>query len=342
MALDLDALATRSEGDDRIPISLSSEAPVERSFGTEILDHTPESVDLTYAREGLPFLVNHDTDRQVGLIEDVGLRSDGRLIGHVRFSKSALGQEIRQDMLDGIRRNISVGYRVDRLTKDTARGEDVYRAAWTPMEGSTVPVPADINVGVGRDAGGAAYPVEVIAPAQPTAPKAETMERTMSDTTPGAAPTVNTGPSAEAIKRDVLEIVNLAREHDMTDKVDGWLSRSMSPEAVAKEILALKRATVKPVETPAGHVDLTPREHQRTTSPARSTWSPTPRRARAVRGPRAGSVRRDREAHGQGAPGGLWVPMNVQKPFVDAPARASPARRPGTSSLGGAGVQTTS
>jgi hypothetical protein len=91
----LDAM-TRADGttDDRIPIALSSEAGVQRfdwregDFYLEILDHSPGAVDLSYARDGLPFLLNHDTADQIGLIEDIAVDKDRKLRGMVRFSSS--------------------------------------------------------------------------------------------------------------------------------------------------------------------------------------------------------------------------------------------------------------
>src|SRR4051812_37814751 len=76
-----DPKATRAEGDDRIPIALSSETGVERWFGTEILDHAKGSVDLARAKDGLPLLVDHRTNDQIGLIEDVTLDEDRVLRG---------------------------------------------------------------------------------------------------------------------------------------------------------------------------------------------------------------------------------------------------------------------
>ncbi len=48
--------------------------------------------------------------------------------------------------------NISVGYRVDKLERQNKDDETFYRASWTPMEISSVSVPADQSrlVGVGR------------------------------------------------------------------------------------------------------------------------------------------------------------------------------------------------
>jgi hypothetical protein len=44
-----------------VELSFSSETPVERSWGTEILDHGKKSVRLGRLRAGGPLLVDHDT-----------------------------------------------------------------------------------------------------------------------------------------------------------------------------------------------------------------------------------------------------------------------------------------
>jgi hypothetical protein len=87
--------AAETDGDeadqDRFEISISSEANVPRWFGTEILDHSADSVDLSRAEIGLAFLVDHETGEQVGIVEDIGL-GERKLRGIVRFSRSARAQ----------------------------------------------------------------------------------------------------------------------------------------------------------------------------------------------------------------------------------------------------------
>jgi len=132
----------------RVKIALSSEAPVERSFGTEILDHGEGSVDLGFLASGrAPLLIDHDHTKVVGVIEEVSL--DGRCLRAVaRFGKSQLASEIFSDVEDGIRSNISIGYRINKMSKDS---DGSYRAmSWTPLEASLVGIPADSSVGLGR------------------------------------------------------------------------------------------------------------------------------------------------------------------------------------------------
>lgn len=146
--------AEASAADGLIELSVSSEAPYQRSFGLEILEHRDGSVDMSRLLNGAPVLVDHNTADQVGVVEHAWI-AEGKLRAHVRFSKSVRGQEIEQDIRDGIRRNISIGYMVTKWdnpkTREMRGNVPVYRAvSWLPTEVSSVAVPADNTVGVGR------------------------------------------------------------------------------------------------------------------------------------------------------------------------------------------------
>lgn len=189
-----------------IEVAISSEAPVERFFGVEVLRHSPDAVDLSRLNDGRhPLLLNHDTDKQIGVVERAWVDSDKKLRGVVRFGRSQLAQEIQQDVEDGIRSLVSVGYQImeieeqersadgETVVKRTISGDDFeremreifgenfYRAGlsavrakdsqkepptyvvtrWQPFECTICPVPADVEVGVGRSAVAAAPPTAV-------------------------------------------------------------------------------------------------------------------------------------------------------------------------------------
>lgn len=136
-----------------VPLSFSSEMPVSRYFGDEILDHSPASVRLDRLNSGAPLLLNHDCDEQIGVVESATIDAKakkGRAI--VRFSKSEDAEEIFQDVVDGIRRLVSVGYRIHKTVTESKSGgvESVRVTDWEPYEISLVSVPADNSVGVGR------------------------------------------------------------------------------------------------------------------------------------------------------------------------------------------------
>lgn len=144
-----------NEKDRTAVLAFSSESPYERDFGIEILDHSPESVNLQRLKDGAPLLVDHDHTDHIGVVERVFLGEDkvGRVV--VRFGTSARAQEVFSDVLEGIRRHVSVGYQISdyRLEEQATRsGEpDIYRVTnWTPYEVSLVSVPADHSVGIGR------------------------------------------------------------------------------------------------------------------------------------------------------------------------------------------------
>ena len=145
-----------------VSLSFSSEHPVERWFGTEILDHNPKSVRMGRMASGAPLLVNHNQDEQVGVVEEAKIEGNtGRAT--VRFGTGARASEIFADVTDGIRRSVSVGYRIYKVEKTgTSEGkvETVRVTDWEPLEVSLVPVPADPNVGVGR-ANAPEYEIEV-------------------------------------------------------------------------------------------------------------------------------------------------------------------------------------
>lgn len=131
--------------------SLSSETQVERYFGIEVLDHSPSSIRLDRFQGGAAWLVNHDTNDQVGRIVQSEVKAK-RLRVTVKFSRSPRGEEIFQDIEDEIRVLVSVGYRIHEVkaTKQKGGVELVRVVDWEPYEGSTVAIPADASVGFGR------------------------------------------------------------------------------------------------------------------------------------------------------------------------------------------------
>jgi len=135
-----------------IEIAFSSDVPYSRAFGDEVLDHNPQSVRLDRLNGGAAVLVNHDVDDQVGVVESARIDKDQKGRAVIRFSRSVRGREIQQDVLDGIRQQVSVGYRIHKYETFERDGQsDLVRVTdWEPFEVSIVSVPADPTVGVGR------------------------------------------------------------------------------------------------------------------------------------------------------------------------------------------------
>lgn len=135
-----------------VELAFSSEEPYERWFGIEVLDHSPQSVRLDRLNGGAAVLVDHNTRDQVGVVESATIDADRRGRAKTRYSRSSRGEEILQDVVDGIRTLVSVGYRIHKYTVEERKGEpDLVRVTdWEPFEISHVSIPADATVGVGR------------------------------------------------------------------------------------------------------------------------------------------------------------------------------------------------
>ena len=136
---------------DVMEFSFSSELPVERWWGTEILSHDPASVNLERATT-MNFLWNHDRDVVLGRVMSVNIAEDKRGYCKVRWSNKKSIEDYKQDVADGILTNVSFAYMIDDVTEVKNKGEDdsVYVCSWTPLEISLVSVPQDASVGIGR------------------------------------------------------------------------------------------------------------------------------------------------------------------------------------------------
>lgn len=134
-----------------LSVAFSSGFAVERYWGTEILSHDPGAMRLGRLKDSGPVLLDHSARDLVGVIEDAEIGSDGKGRAVVRFGRSALAEEVYQDVKDGIRTKISVGYDVHKWQVDEST--ETFRAIdWEPFEISFVSIPADPTVGVGRSA----------------------------------------------------------------------------------------------------------------------------------------------------------------------------------------------
>lgn len=137
-----------------VQLAFSSETPVERYWGVEILGHDADEIDQAFISGGTaPLLMDHNARDQIGIVESVTFSRTDR-IGRatVRFGKSARAAEIMADVADGIRCNVSVGYELLelRLIAEAKDTPPTYRCKWRPREVSLVSIPADQTVGVGR------------------------------------------------------------------------------------------------------------------------------------------------------------------------------------------------
>lgn len=133
-------------------LAFASELPYERWWGVEILDCTAPAIRMNRLTSGANLLVDHDMRDVVGVVESVSIDADRVARATVRFGRSARAEEVWRDVVDGIRRNVSVGYMIHKAQLvETNENVETYRVTdWEPFEVSLVSVPADPSVGVGR------------------------------------------------------------------------------------------------------------------------------------------------------------------------------------------------
>lgn len=221
-----------------VELALSSETPYERWYGMEILGHGPGEVDLSRLLNSAALLMDHDMRDQVGVVESARLDADRVVRCIVRFGKSARAEEIWQDVLDGIRTKVSVGYDTTDyvMTKGVNGAPDTYRFTnWMPYEASIVSVPADDSVGIGRSA----TPGESGEPTTLPAPGAGQQEvRAMPElNTPPAAPAATASEIRELNPTQVLEILDQAQRLGVVEKVRKALGEGAKEEHLRKIML---------------------------------------------------------------------------------------------------------
>ncbi len=158
-------LAIREVKDDerRVTVSFSSEMPVRRYYGQEILCHDSGCVDMQRINDLGVALFNHNRDKVIGRIENARLdEAEKRTYADIVFDDDQEAERIYQKVKSGTLKGVSVAYSVD-VWEEVAAGKlssngrftgPAYIATrWTPAEISVVSVPADPTVGVGRELG---------------------------------------------------------------------------------------------------------------------------------------------------------------------------------------------
>lgn len=299
-----------------VSIAFSSEAPVDRYFGIEILDHKPSSVRLERLRDGGPLLLNHDPDDQIGVVESVEIDSDGVGRAVVRLGKGERADEIFNDIVDGIRRKVSVGYQIHAMNLESNKdGVETYRVTdWEPLEISIVSIPADNSVGVGRSH-------------EEPKPSAQKEVRNMSDdnttstatqAAPAAAPVVDTRAIENEANKKMLERIKEMQSIGKTfEQFDGvnianqFIAEGRSVSDLQAAIL--ERAGKKPMKT--AEIGMDDKDVRKFS---------VVRLLNALANPRSAEAQRDagfefevseaaRQQMGKEARGGATIPLDVLK-----------------------------
>jgi HK97 family phage major capsid protein len=232
-----------------VEFTFSSEQPVERWFGREVLSHQPGAMNMERLNSGAaPWLWNHNTDVVLGVVERAWQKSDGRGAVRTRWSPNTRHEgseewKVRQNWETGIIRNVSFMYSIDEDPDFSAREGVALVTAYTPMEVSAVSVPADHTVGNGR-AARPGVPASAVSTHQPSPTPMED---------PNTIDIEAVRAQAQADERSrVASITDLCRTHKVDDRAQTFIERGLSVSEVQSDILSelAKRQTTQPA-TPA-------------------------------------------------------------------------------------------
>ena len=221
----------------------------------EVLGHSEDEVNMEFMQsKTAPLLLDHDMTKQIGVVEEFKLDETAkRTTAVVRFGKSALADEVFRDVVDGIRMNISVGYRVDKLERQNKDDETFYRASWTPMEISSVSVPADQSrlVGVGRSKDKQTL----------NTTKVKVMENEKQEINLDEVRSQSVDEARKEFQRNSKEIIDLGVRHNKRDLANQAIKDGVSVEEFRGQLLENISNDV-PLETPT-EIGLTEKETKR-------------------------------------------------------------------------------
>ena len=240
-----------SEVEDRTyEFPFSSEHPVARYFGNEVLSHDASAADLSRLNDGAPLLFNHDVDRVIGVVEAARIDDKARRgYARVRFSKNEFAQEILADVKDGILRNVSFGYSIDKMEE---RGNGDYVAtAWSPYEISMVSIPADKTVGIGRSL---LPTTTTAASAAPSPDPLPPMENTTTDLA------VVRAEAAEAERSRISSINSLCTKHGMADLGQQLVESCRSIDEARAAVLDKMNTYQEPVTMSVADIGMSEKE----------------------------------------------------------------------------------
>ena len=244
--------AQQIDDEDRtLEFPFSSEYPVARYFGNEILAHTREAVDLTRLNDGAPLLFNHDPDKLIGVVERAWVDEDQkRGYARVRMSRNPFAQEVMNDVRDGVLRNVSFGYAINDMEQ---RGEDFIVTRWSAHELSLVSIPADPTIGVGRS-----LDAPIAATAASSVPPSTDMEDNTTDLMAVRAEAASEAAKAERIR--ISGITAITEKHGMADLGRQLVESGRSLDEARAAVLDQLGAKAQPVSESAGDIGLSAKE----------------------------------------------------------------------------------
>ncbi|HHW4685773.1 MAG TPA: phage major capsid protein [Xylella sp.] len=222
-----------------VELAFSSEAAeVPTWWGLEVLGHGPDEVRMHRLNDGAALLMDHNHRDQIGVIESASIDSDRRGRAVARFGRSERAEEIFRDVIDGIRKHVSVGYCTYAMELIEKRGDEpVYRVTdWEPFEISIVGVPADPSVGIGRAMENP--PEDAADPAKHTTPlHSNQIKKDDTMTGTSASEDAGTRNSADEERARVRQIAELGKTYGHLELANEYLVQGKSPDAFQRALL---------------------------------------------------------------------------------------------------------
>lgn len=239
-----------TDDDNEMTFSFSSEFPVDRGWGREILRHDEGCADFSRMSTA-PFLWNHDRNAVLGKVKRAWISGKK---GHctIRWSNKKEAQEYKREVDDGILTNISFAYNIDEIKESPAFGQktpDYQVVRWTPLEISLVSVPADPSVGIGRS-GDQLYECRmVVIDEKKNGDMEENLENIRSE--------------AITQERERIATINaLGNRHGFSDLANDLIGKGASIERAREEFLNKIASNPQPVAQPVNPLGLTDKEQR--------------------------------------------------------------------------------
>ncbi len=237
-----------------VPLSFSSDTVLADNIsGATRLVHTPDAIDMTRARDGIPLTFGTHKGAIVGRVNGIKL-DGGKLRGLATISRNEQGENLLRDIEDGIVTDVSVGANV--LDWEMGDDDTINVTRWQPYEVTTGAVVADTSIGINR-----------------TAKQPESKIMSDTDTTKDAKPATVVDLSVvrdaateegkrierERFQKDVAEINKLFAmpryaERKFQALKDALIQRAATPDQARDELLKMVGGDSEPL---AGSVDVT-------------------------------------------------------------------------------------
>ena len=308
--------AAINEDERTVEAAFSSEDEYRRWFGIEILGHEKGEYDLEFLAGGTaPLLDQHNHSKTIGVIEKAWIDKDRKGRAVVRFGKSATAQEYFDDVVDGIRHNISVGYQITdmKLIESNEETGDKYRISWAPFEISFVSVPADKTVGVGKSDNGHQLPQQqgtnTMTPEEKAAKEAEAKAAKEAE---AKAARVEMQQQFETEKKDIMAI---GKKHGFDNEALNAIGDGKSPAQFRDYVLEeLAKKGMKPAETKDVEIGLSEKEAESYSflRVINALANPANKKAQDAAGFEFEASRAVADKIGS-TPNGVFVPLDVQK-----------------------------